>query len=160
MNRGARSPWFYLALVSLITSAGVLCAWNNSPQENQAGTDKVQYFDHQKADAVSWQRAALYPFGNGNFSVLTARRNKPGEVEIHQRDTDILYVVDGSATFVTAGKILNPTTKAPEEIRGTGMEGGTPYHLSKGDIIVVPHGVPHWFKEVPSQVFYFVVKVR
>ena len=32
-------------------------------------------------------------------------------------------------------------------------------HLTKGDIIVMPAGTPHWFKEVPSSISYMLVKV-
>jgi len=38
-------------------------------------------------------------------------------------------------------------------------EGGETHHLSKGDVIVVPAGTPHWFKEVPESISYYVVKV-
>jgi len=32
--------------------------------------------------------------------------------------------------------------------------------LSKGDVIIIPANVPHWFKEIQQPVTYFVVKVR
>jgi hypothetical protein len=35
-----------------------------------------------------------------NFKILALRRNEPGEVEVHDRDTDIFYVLEGSAKFV------------------------------------------------------------
>ena len=49
-------------------------------------------------------------------------------------------------------------TKAGEWL-GTDIQGGESHHLSKGDVIVIPAGVPHWFKEVPKSVSYFGVKV-
>jgi len=49
-------------------------------------------------------------------------------------------------------------TKAGQ-LLGTDIEGGTIYHLAKGDMVVVPAGTPHWFKEVPQSVNYFLVKV-
>jgi quercetin dioxygenase-like cupin family protein len=49
-------------------------------------------------------------------------------------------------------------TKAGQSL-GTDIKGGDTRHLSKGDVIVVPAGVPHWFKEVPQSVSYYVVKV-
>jgi len=33
-------------------------------------------------------------------------------------------------------------------------------HLSKGDVIIVPAGTPHWFKEVSVPFNYYVVKAR
>ncbi len=45
------------------------------------------------------------------------------------------------------------------QIRGGTIIGGTTYHLMKGDVIVIPSGIPHLFKEVPAAVSYYVVKV-
>jgi quercetin dioxygenase-like cupin family protein len=47
----------------------------------------------------------------------------------------------------------------PGQQVGTSIEGGETHHLAKGDVIVVPAGMPHWFKEVPSTISYYVVKV-
>jgi len=96
---------------------------------------------------------------NSQFKVHAARRQAPGEVEIHQRDTDIFYIMEGSAVFVTGGTALGPKNIAPDEIRGTEIQGGETRQLSKGDMIVIPRGVPHWFKQVEGTLLYYVVKV-
>jgi len=44
------------------------------------------------------------------YNVAANRRTANGQVEIHEKETDILLVVDGSATFVTGGKAIEPTT--------------------------------------------------
>ena len=49
---------------------------------------------------------------------------------------------------------------APDEVRGTAIEHGESRRLGKGDVIIVPSGTPHWFKEVDGPVLYYVVKVR
>jgi mannose-6-phosphate isomerase-like protein (cupin superfamily) len=93
------------------------------------------------------------------YKVLAARRDAAGQSEVHELDTDVIYVLEGTATFVTGGKVVDGKTTAPHEIRGTGLEGGTPHTVTKGDVIIVPRGVPHWFKEVPKPGFlYYVVK--
>lgn len=97
---------------------------------------------------------------NRNYMVHTSRREKPGMAEIHTLDTDIIYVVDGSATIVTGGTAVDTKTIAPNEIRGTSIQNGESRQLNKGDIIIIPNGVPHWFKEVNSPFLYYVVKVR
>ena len=28
------------------------------------------------------------------------------------------------------------------------------------EVLIVPNGTPHWFKEVPARMTYYVVKVR
>ena len=47
----------------------------------------------------------------------------------------------------------------PGEIKGTGIQGGETQHLSKGDVVIVPAGTPHWHKEVPQSIVYYTVKV-
>lgn len=96
-----------------------------------------------------------------NYKVHASRRDaKPGLVEIHEKDTDILYVLSGTATLVTGGTVAGARTVAPEEIRGDSSTGGQERRLVPGDVVIVPAGVPHWFKEVPGPLTYYVVKVR
>jgi mannose-6-phosphate isomerase-like protein (cupin superfamily) len=95
----------------------------------------------------------------GEYKVLAARRDAPGQVEVHELDTDVIHVLEGSAVLVTGGTVEGGKTTAPNEIRGTSIAGGEAHPVTKGDVIVIPRGVPHWFKEVPQTPFlYFVVK--
>jgi mannose-6-phosphate isomerase-like protein (cupin superfamily) len=96
----------------------------------------------------------------GNYMIHASRRTAPGMVEVHDEDTDLIYVLDGTATFVTGGRVLDGKVTGPGEIRGTELAGGTTRHLVKGDVVVVPNGVCHWFQEVSSPFLYYVVKVR
>jgi len=86
------------------------------------------------------------------------RRTGPGMSEIHDKETDTFYVLEGEATFVTGGKMVGGKTTAPNQTRGTGIEGGQTVQLKKGDVVIVPAGTPHWFKEVPKSVVYYTVK--
>src|SRR5438477_936739 len=92
------------------------------------------------------------------YKVHASRRVEPGQAEIHTLDTDVIYVVDGSATLVTGGKALDPKTIAPNEIRGSRIEGGQEHHISKGDAIIIPNGVPHQFTAISGELHYFVCK--
>jgi mannose-6-phosphate isomerase-like protein (cupin superfamily) len=93
-----------------------------------------------------------------DFIALGARRTGPGQVEVHEKETDTIYVIDGGATFVTGGKMIGGKVSRPNQWLGTSIEGGQTHHLKKGDFISVPAGVPHWFKEVPTSINYYVVK--
>lgn len=88
----------------------------------------------------------------------TSRRDKPGLVEVHARETDIFHFLEGTAMVVTGGKVVNGKATAPGEIRGSDIQGGDTHRVSKGDVLVIPEGVPHWFKEVGGPVLYYVVK--
>ena len=96
----------------------------------------------------------------GAYQVHASRRDRPGQVEVHEHETDIIYVLEGTATFVTGGTVVSGTNTASGEIRGSGLTGGEARRLEKGDVIIVPKGTAHWFKEVPGPILYYVVKVR
>jgi mannose-6-phosphate isomerase-like protein (cupin superfamily) len=95
-----------------------------------------------------------------NYKVHASRREAPGQVEVHTRDTDVIHVLTGNATFVTGGTMVGGRDVEPEEIRGSSIDGGTARELRPGDLVIVPSGTPHWFKDVPAPMTYFVVKVR
>ena len=95
-----------------------------------------------------------------DYKVHASRREAPGVAEVHTRDTDIAYVIQGSATLVTGGTAEDLKPTAPEELRGTAITGGETRKLVPGDVAVIPNGVPHWFKEVEAPFLYYVVKVR
>jgi quercetin dioxygenase-like cupin family protein len=96
----------------------------------------------------------------GDFKIHASRREAPGRVEIHTRDTDIAYVLRGTATLVTGGTPAGLEETGPEELRGSSIAGGDTRRLEPGDVVVIPNGIPHWFKEVSQPFLYYVVKVR
>jgi glc operon protein GlcG len=95
-----------------------------------------------------------------DYKVHASHRTGPGQVEIHTYDTDIIHVLKGEATLVTGGTVVSPQTVAPEEIRAASVQGGETRRIAQGDVVVVPNGVPHWFRDVPGPLDYYVVKVR
>lgn len=94
----------------------------------------------------------------GDYAVQMLKRTGAGQVEVHTKETDIFYVVDGEATIVTGGTMVGGKETQPNQLRGTSIDGGETYHLKKGDSITIPAGVPHWFKDVPQSIQYFTVK--
>jgi mannose-6-phosphate isomerase-like protein (cupin superfamily) len=94
-----------------------------------------------------------------NLSVTVAHRTGPGEVEVHDKETDTFYVLDGTATIVTGGTMIGARVTGPGQHRGTEIAGGETRQLAKGDVMVIPAGVPHWFQAVPQSIDYYVVKV-
>jgi mannose-6-phosphate isomerase-like protein (cupin superfamily) len=95
----------------------------------------------------------------GEYKVMAGHRVEPGVPEVHAGDTDVFYILDGEATFVTGGKVVDPRLESAGETRGSRIEGGEARTLRKGEVIVIPRGIPHWFSAVPHLVDYFVVKV-
>jgi len=91
--------------------------------------------------------------------VSGSHREAAGQVEVHDTETDVLYIMDGEATFVVGGKMVGGKLSRPGQWLGSDITGGETRHIAKGEVFVVPAGIPHWFKEVPKSISYFVVKV-
>ncbi len=120
--------------------------------------EPANYVDKAKVDEIFSKGGALSS-GSG-YTASGARRTAPGVVEVHEKETDIFLITEGSATFVTGGKMLNGKLTKAAQWQGTDIEGGVVHQLKKGDFIMIPAGTPHWFKEVPSTgVTYYMVKV-
>ena len=120
----------------------------------------VLFFDETQVSASFSKGAVLLDGTNRNYMVHTSRRDQSGLAEIHTLDTDIIYVMEGTATFVTGGTAVGAKEIAPNEIRGARIDGGETRQLSKGEVIVVPRNTPHWFKEVGGAFLYYTIKVR
>jgi len=121
----------------------------------------VSFFDSKTVSDAFAKGAVLEDGLHGeNYMVHASRREKPGMSEVHELDTDIIYVLDGTATFVTGGKSVNTKLVAANEFRGSMIDGGETRELKKGDVVIVPKGTPHWFKKVDGTFLYYVVKVR
>jgi hypothetical protein len=133
-----------------ILIATVLVAWS-------AGSSTVTFVGHDKVAASLAKGGPLIKASD--LLVQGSHRTGPGHVEVHDKETDVLYVTDGAATFITGGTMVGGKTTTPGQWAGTDIQGGEPHHLVKGDVMVIPAGIPHWFKEVPQSVSYFVVKV-
>ena len=118
--------------------------------------DGVIYFEAKEVAAMFEKGGMLLK--TDEYKVMAGHRDKGGIPELHESDTDVFYILDGEATFVTGGKIIDSKIESPGETRGTRIEGGQSRRIVKGDVVVIPRGVPHWFSEVPKMVNYFVVK--
>ena len=120
----------------------------------------VLFFDKTQVSASFSKGAVLLDGANRNYMVHTSRRDQPGRAEIHTLDTDIIYVMEGTASFVTGGTAIDAKEIAPNEIRGSRIDGGDTRQLTRGDVIIVPNNTPHWFKEVSGTFLYYTIKVR
>ena len=139
---------FLLVLATLLTAAILLTA---------AGPSGVVYVGHDKVGAALAKGGSLV--SAPDLLVSGSHRDKAGQVEVHDKETDVIYIIEGEATFVTGGTAIGlKSTKAGQSL-GTDIKDGEDHHMTKGDVIVVPAGTPHWFKEVPKSVNYYVVKV-
>jgi len=141
--------------LAIITAVGAMLALGAAlPRAN----GRVTYIPAEQVTAAFAKGAVL--LNQECYMIHASRRAVQGQAEVHVKDADIIYMLDGTTTFVTGGTIVGGQTTAPDEIRGTSVQGGETRRLTKGDVIVIPKGTPHWFKDVSGPLNYYVVKVR
>lgn len=99
----------------------------------------------RKGDApiVTQRLLQLAPYG-ANLEYRAA----VGPAAVHEKEAEMFYVIDGSATLMTGGKLTNEKRTNPENLTGDGIEGGKPQAISKGDFVIVPENTPHWFSSI------------
>jgi mannose-6-phosphate isomerase-like protein (cupin superfamily) len=149
-----------LMVISMMTSIGCFAqstpsGGTNTPAPAQA--DTVKHFLASEVTASFTKGGTLAEAAD--YKVMTAHRTESGNVEIHKKLTDIFYIVQGSTTLVTGGKVIGAIATNPDEPRGSSIEGGETRQLSAGDVVLIPAGIPHWMKDVKGTLLYLVVKV-
>jgi mannose-6-phosphate isomerase-like protein (cupin superfamily) len=98
--------------------------------------------------------------GWGNHSMSVVHREGSGEAELHQTQSDILFIRSGDAAIVIGGTIPNGRTTTAHEIRGPRIEGGEKQPLHPGDVLHIAPKTPHQMILEPGQKLdYYAVKV-
>lgn len=140
-----------LGISALVLAASALAMADGVPTS-------VTYVPHDKAASTFVKGGQI--IGDKGLVVLANRRGA-GEVEVHEKTNHIFIIVEGEATLVTGGTLVGAHQTAPGQTRASSVEGGTTYHLSKGDVITVPAKTPHWFKEVPTTtIAYYAINIE
>jgi mannose-6-phosphate isomerase-like protein (cupin superfamily) len=86
-------------------------------------------------------------------------RASVGPAAVHEREAEIFYVIDGTATMVIGGKLVNEARTNPGNLTGTAIEGGTSQKVAKGDFIIVPENTPHWFSAIDGTLVLMTLHV-
>jgi mannose-6-phosphate isomerase-like protein (cupin superfamily) len=118
----------------------------------------VHYIGHDKVTEVMSKGG---PIVSDPGLVVLAQRREAGPAEYHDRTNHVFIMVEGEATMVVGGTMVEPKRTAPSQMRAPSIEGGTTYHLSKVDVITIPAKTPHWFKEISTKtVAYYAVNIE
>lgn len=96
--------------------------------------------------------ASVRVFTLAPYNVNVERRlPAPQGASLHEAQAELFYVVEGSATLLTGGKLVGETRNGTN-LAGKAIEGGTAQKFSKGDFLLVPSGVAHQFIDLQSPV--------
>jgi mannose-6-phosphate isomerase-like protein (cupin superfamily) len=69
-----------------------------------------------------------------------------GAVAVHEKEAEMVYVIDGGGTLTTGGKVVGEKRTNDANLSGTAIDGGTAQAIAKGDFAIIPQGTPHQFK--------------
>jgi mannose-6-phosphate isomerase-like protein (cupin superfamily) len=139
-----------MAMVVLLTAAAVSLG-DGVPAA-------VHFIDHDKVSATMAKGGAIV---SDPGLIVLAQRRGAADVEYHDHTNHIFIMVEGEATLVTGGTMVDAKRTSPDQMRAASIEGGETHHLSKGDVITIPAKTPHWWKEVPTKtVAYYAVNIE
>ena len=143
---------YQLMAILLLTTAVLMTAAQVSPN-----VSSPLYVNHDQVAA-----AIAKPTGGAIFSKDPAirfglNRRGAGEPEEHEKTSHNWVIIDGEGTLIVGGTMIGRHMTGNGEFRGTGVEGGETYHVTKGDMVRIPAGTQHWFKDVPTKTIAFYV---
>jgi mannose-6-phosphate isomerase-like protein (cupin superfamily) len=71
----------------------------------------------------------------------------------HLPGTELHYIIEGTGTLATGGRIVRPAGGGTVSI-----DGGVARQVAKGDVILIPENTPHWYKDVEGSITYLEVR--
>ena len=105
-----------------------------------------------KADLKPGQTVITVPvLRMGAYRPNLDYRNGVSAAAIHEDEGEFFYVLEGTGTLRTGGKLVNETRTGRANLSGTAIEGGEERKVAKGDFFMVPEKTPHWFSTVDGE---------
>jgi len=95
----------------------------------------------------------------GSYDGHLEYRPSVGPAAVHEKEAEIFYVIDGSGTLVTGGKLVDEKRTNATNLSGSAIQGGMSRTIAKGDFILVPENTPHWFSSIDGVLVLFSVHV-
>ena len=147
-----------------VTAAAVLIAWSSvaraqQPAPNPAASrtmvsaaDVTAMIAKAKSERKEQALLAQSMLQLAPYNVSLEYRAAVANAAVHETEAELFYVIDGSATLVTGGKLTADATRNGANLSGKGIEGGTSRRVGKGDFIMVPENTPHWFSAIDGTV--------
>ena len=90
-----------------------------------------------------------------HYRINIVRRTTGQGAIAHPDGTEVHHIIEGAATFVSGGTIVRAAGAAAGSAT---IEGGQSRSVAKGDVILVPAGTPHWYKDLEGSITYLEVR--
>ena len=156
-----------VAAVAVISLGWIAYAQGGQAANPQAAappapTNKAAYFDSKDIHEI-WKDEEAKKVINkrvaeGGSHSINIRIVLPTNAPlVHALSADTWVVMEGSATAITGGELMEAKRNAnSDDMSGSSIKGGVEQPLKAGDILYVPPGVPHGFKDIKGFRAYLI----
>lgn len=139
--------------ISLVLTIAATAAWAQQPapptKTFASAADVAALLAKAKAEHKEGQpTVAENILRLAPYNASLEYRSSVGPAAVHEREAEMFYVLEGSGTLMTGGKLANEKRTNAENLTGTGIEGGNSQAVAKGDFVIVPENTPHWFSAI------------
>ena len=106
--------------------------------------EQVEQIRQSARDAQGDRPSQSKPIISAQPYVLNLEhRTGKAPASVHGAEAELIMVLDGAGTITTGGSLVDPANGTNGNISGKDITGGTPQHLAKGDMLMVPQGTAH-----------------
>jgi mannose-6-phosphate isomerase-like protein (cupin superfamily) len=119
-------------------------------QAQIAGVRKI----HKDEPTISRPILSLAP-----YRASLEYRTATGPAAVHEKEAEMFYVIEGTGTLTTGGKLKDEKRQNTTNLGGTGIEGGVSRMVSRGDFIIVPEGTPHQYTDIKGELILMSLHV-
>jgi quercetin dioxygenase-like cupin family protein len=77
------------------------------------------------------------------YALNLEHRTGKAPASLHTGEAEVIMVLDGAGTITTGGALVDAVTGTNGNVSGKDITGGTPQHLVKGDMLLVPQATAH-----------------
>ena len=150
-----------LALLLPVASA----AQTPLPATDITAADVQAFVKQLPPNAVSDRPIRVVDVGGykvGVYGVFRPKSVKQDAVLHETRVTEVYQMLDGAGTLVTGGTLVEPDKGTlggvGRTVRGSRIDGGVSRRVTKGDIIIIPAGTPHWWSQLDGDITYVIIR--
>ena len=156
-----------MAILVFLTAVSISAQTTGGESATDITSKNIQAFlNTLPQNRMSDSPIRIVDVGGYHVGVFGAFRTKSVAQESNQHQTkitEIYYMLSGGGTLVTGGKMVGVKPRAQRSgaiptLVGTGIEGGVSRHIGKGDVVIIPGGVPHWWSSLDSDTTYLITR--
>jgi len=151
-----------LLSVCVVMLARSASAQSPLPAVDVRAPDIQAFIKNLPKDAVSDHPIRVVDVGGykvGTYGVFRPRTAKQEAVFHETKMTEVYYMLEGAGTLVTGGTLVDPQrTSGNITVRADRIEGGVSRRIAKGDVVIIPAGVPHWWSNLEGDLSYLIIR--